>query len=107
MRKMPLTKKEYCIIAEQEDIGYGHRDAYIKFMQERFPNEQDKGYAREWAQRFRKGSQWAHADSKSIEILQKAYGIKKGKSYVKEPFTTKKETAFGKPKKYWGKFWKK
>lgn len=71
-----LTKQDYYKIATQEDLGYAHRDAYVKFMSIRFPQERDKLYAHEWAERFKKGIHWASADEKSKKVLKKVYGVK-------------------------------
>ncbi len=81
----PLTRSDYHKIAEGEHLGFGHRDAYVTFMLKRFPGERDTSYATEWAQRFKKGTHWAAADSKSKAMLKDAYNIRdKPKSFFKK-----------------------
>jgi len=52
-------------------IGIGGRklDLFVQFMAKRFPNERDTGYCSEWAQRFQKGTEWAHSDKQSRAVL--------------------------------------
>ena len=72
-----LTRKDYYEIGKKIDLGFGHRDAYMMFMNERFPLQRDMGYATEWANRFKRGYHWAVADTKARNALKKAYGIDK------------------------------
>lgn len=71
-----LTASSYWMIATQKGLGTGHRDAYIKFMQKRFPKNQDRNYAATWAKRFNEGTHWANADLESRRALKQAYGVK-------------------------------
>ena len=45
-----------------------------KFIQERFPREQDEGYKEEWRERFRGGNPEAHMDSESKRAFKKVRG---------------------------------
>jgi len=74
-----LTKKDYYDIAVKHNLGYGDREAYIEFMTRRFSHERDKGYATEWAERFKNGTQWGHCDTESEGYLLKAYRVKSAK----------------------------
>ena len=71
----PLERVDYYKIAEQVELGYGHRDAYIKFMLKAFPKQMGSSYAYEWAGRFKRGTHWAHADKNSRKALREAYGV--------------------------------
>jgi hypothetical protein len=44
---------------------------FVKFMSQRLPYEQDTGYIREWARRFKSDNEWFHADAHSRRILFK------------------------------------
>jgi len=71
----PLTKSDYYEIAQDIDLGYGHREAYMNFMLKAFPNERDRSYATEWAERFKIGTHWGASDKERRSILRKVYGV--------------------------------
>ena len=71
-----LTRQNYYDIAEEHFLGYGHRGAYMEFMNDRFPLQKDRLYAAKWAKRFKDGTHWAAADFDSRKALKKAYSIK-------------------------------
>lgn len=71
----PLKHEDYSHIADEVDLGYGHKEAYISFMLKRFPKEYGRSYAVTWAKRFKKGIHWDKADVESTKILKKVYGI--------------------------------
>lgn len=73
---MRLTEGVYHDIARDANLHYGHSDAYVKFMLDRFPDEGSRAYAEEWAYRFRNGTAFAHADNDSMQALKRAYGIR-------------------------------
>lgn len=46
------------------------RKKFFALFYARFPNEQDQKYISEWANRLAKGTAEAHADSKTLKILE-------------------------------------
>jgi len=44
-------------------------DFFAEFMRRRFPEVKDESYIHEWAERFRRGDMFQHADSESRQIL--------------------------------------
>lgn len=64
-----ITLEEYHKIGLQQNISDRDLLNYAAFMRKRFPTEKSDSYAREWAERFRKGTEWAMGDGRSREIL--------------------------------------
>ena len=44
-------------------------DTYIKFMEKKFPHLTNEKYLKDWAQRFKDGTEWSIADTESKKIL--------------------------------------
>jgi len=69
----PLTAYDYKEIAKRRRLSARQTQGYIRFMLERFPRNFDKGYAYQWATRFRKGTAWAEGDAEARRVLQKIH----------------------------------
>jgi hypothetical protein len=71
-----LTMKDYYIIANEVGID---EQLYAEFMLKQFPNEMDRSYAKEWAERFKSGNPTAWMDKESTEtflnVVKKLKGI--------------------------------
>jgi hypothetical protein len=65
-----LTIMDYKILADKAGLDRHNTKRYIQFMRRRFPEERDKGYAYEWAERFKRGVEYNVADYESRQILE-------------------------------------
>jgi hypothetical protein len=65
-----LTIMDYKILADKAGLDRHNTKRYIQFMRRRFPEERDKGYAYEWAERFKRGVEYNASDYESRQILE-------------------------------------
>jgi hypothetical protein len=63
--------EEYILdVADEENLTQNQRFTLVGLFMLRFPEETQKSYIREWANRLKKGSAYAHADTKTAKILK-------------------------------------
>jgi len=68
-----LSKNDYYYIAANHNLDLKTSKDYVSFMQSRFPETDfhtTHGYASEWAERFRTGSEWQQSDNNSRQVLK-------------------------------------
>jgi hypothetical protein len=63
-----ITKEEYLQIGKEAGLDSLNQEQYAEFMQKRFPEESFKGYAKEWADRFKSGHPTSSMDSISKAV---------------------------------------
>lgn len=79
-----IKSKELNQIGKKEGLFGTRLKVYNSFFRKRFPREFDSGYAREWAQRFRKGTQWNVGDTDSRKaMMSSAKKFKYPTKYIK------------------------
>lgn len=74
-----LTKQDYERIGRKVGLMKNEIDNYTKFMKKRFPNEFDKEYATEWAERFNTVNPRIFMDKTSLRIYNQILKNKLGK----------------------------
>jgi hypothetical protein len=70
-----VDKAVLILIAREYGIN---DDTFSDFMQQRFPNEMDVSYIREWAHRFASGAPMIYMDQASTNIyinIMRGYGV--------------------------------
>jgi hypothetical protein len=61
----------YELLANSNIVKREDRADFVKFFQERFPNESSEIYVKTWIHRWEEGNACGSADSKSQTILRK------------------------------------
>ena len=69
-----MTKKMfYHTVASQAELPSGFHHRFLLYMLARWPEGVAEDYAIEWADRFRKGTEFAYADNEGRALLIEAY----------------------------------